>query len=108
MDFMEKNMDNADITIDDFASAVKLGRTVFYNKLKATVGLTPIDFVQEMRIKRAVQLMKTDNFTISEIAYQTGFNDPKYFSRCFKKHLGETPTDYLKKLRAEKETNADS
>ncbi|MBR5963546.1 MAG: response regulator [Bacteroidaceae bacterium] len=108
MAFMEKNMDNADITIDDFASAVKLGRTVFYNKLKATVGLTPIDFVQEMRIKRAVQLMKTDNFTISEIAYQTGFNDPKYFSRCFKKHLGETPTDYLKKLRAEKETNADS
>ena len=98
MAFMERNMDNAELTIDQFASAVNLGRTVFYNKLKATVGLTPVDFVQEMRIKRAVQLMATGNFSISEIAYRTGFNDPKYFSRCFKKHLGETPTDYQRKL----------
>lgn len=97
--FMENNMDNAELTIDQFADALKMGRTVFYNKLKTTLGLTPIDFVQEMRIKRAVQLMKSGDFTIAEIAYQTGFNDPKYFSRSFKKHLGSNPSEYIKSIR---------
>jgi AraC-like DNA-binding protein len=76
-----------------------MGRTVFYNKLKTTLGLTPIDFVQEMRIKRAVQLMKSSDYTIAEIAYQTGFNDPKYFSRSFKKHLGSSPSEYIRSIR---------
>ncbi|HOF92641.1 MAG TPA: response regulator [Bacteroidales bacterium] len=97
--FMEKNMDNAELTIDQFADALNMGRTVFYNKLKTTLGLTPIDFVQEMRIKRAVQLMKSGDFTIAEIAYQTGFNDPKYFSRSFKKHLGSSPSEYIRSIR---------
>ncbi|MDD2559078.1 MAG: response regulator [Bacteroidales bacterium] len=97
--FMENNMDNAELTIDQFADALKMGRTVFYNKLKTTLGLTPIDFVQEMRIKRAVQLMKSGDFTIAEIAYQTGFNDPKYFSRSFKKHLGCNPSEYIRSIR---------
>ena len=96
MAFMEQNMDNAELTIDQFAEAIRMGRTVFYNKLKATLGLTPVDFVQEMRIKRAVQLMNGSGFTVAEIAYRTGFNDPKYFSRCFKKHMGMTPTEYQK------------
>ncbi len=100
MAFMEKNMDNPDMTIDEFANAMRLGRTVFYNKLKSTLGLTPIDFVQEIRIKRAVQLMKTGDLTISEIAYKTGFNDPKYFSRCFKKHVGQSPSDFIKSQNA--------
>jgi AraC-like DNA-binding protein len=99
MAFMEKNMDNAELTIDQFADALNMGRTVFYNKLKTTLGLTPIDFVQEMRIKRAVQLMKSGDFTIVEIAYQTGFNDPKYFSRSFKKHLGSSPSEYIRSIR---------
>ena len=102
MAFIEKNIDNAELTIDEFADAMKMGRTVFYNKIKSTLGLTPIDFVQEMRIKRAVQLMKSSDFTIAEIAYQTGFNDPKYFSRSFKKHMKATPSEYIKKLQADK------
>jgi len=104
MAFIEKNIDNAELTIDQFADAMKMGRTVFYNKIKSTLGLTPIDFVQEMRIKRSVQLMKSGNFTIAEIAYQTGFNDPKYFSRSFKKHMNATPSEYMKKMQAEQDS----
>lgn len=99
MAFMESNMDNAELTIDQFANALRMGRTVFYNKIKSILGLTPIDFVQEMRIKRAVQYMKSSDFTIAEIAYQTGFNDPKYFSRSFKKHMNVTPSEYMKSLK---------
>jgi len=96
MAFMETNMDNAQLTIAEFAEALNLGRSVFTNKLKAILGLTPVEFVQEMRLKRARQLLDTRNFTIMEVAYQTGFNDPKYFSLCFKKYYGMRPSVYLK------------
>jgi len=69
-------------------------RTVFYRKLKSIVGLTPVDFVCEMRIKRAAQLIEKSEYSFSQIAYMTGFNDPKYFSRRFKKIMGVTPTEY--------------
>lgn len=62
--------------------------------LKSIVGLTPVDFVCEMRIKRAAQLIEKSEYSFSQIAYMTGFNDPKYFSRRFKKIMGVTPTEY--------------
>lgn len=98
MAFMEQNMENSDFTIEDFASSLNMGRTTFYNKLKAATGLSPVDFVLEIRIKRAVQLLQSRNFSIAEVAYKTGFNDPKYFSRCFKKFRGESPSVFVKKL----------
>lgn len=100
MSFMEEQMDNTDITIDDFANKLMLSRTVFYRKLKSIVGLTPIDFVCEMRIKRAAQLIEKSEYSFSQIAYMTGFNDPKYFSRRFKKSMGVTPTEYKEKKQA--------
>ena len=48
--------------------------------------------------------MHTGEFTIAEIAYQTGFNDPKYFSRSFKKHTGKTPSEYVKQIKSEKKS----
>ena len=74
-------MDNTDITIDDFANKLMLSRTVFYRKLKSIVGPTPVDFVCEMRIKRAAQLIEKSEYSFFQIAYIIGFNDPKYFSR---------------------------
>ena len=97
MSFMEEQMDNTDITIDDFANKLMLSRTVFYRKLKSIVGLTPVDFVCEMRIKRAAQLIERSEYSFSQIAYMTGFSDPKYFSRRFKKIMGVTPTEYKEK-----------
>lgn len=94
MDFLEKNMDNQELEIEDFASHLCLSRTVFYRKLKSIVGLTPVEFVREIRIKRAVQLIENSDYTFSQIAYMTGFNDPKYFGKCFKKIVGFTPTEY--------------
>lgn len=94
MAYMEEQMDNAELTIDDFANKLLLSRTVFYRKLKSIVGLTPVDFIRDIRIKRAVQLIDSGEFNISQIAYMTGFNDPKYFSKCFKKQIGISPTEY--------------
>ena len=88
---MEEQMDNAELTIDEFAEQLMPSRTIFYRKLKSIVGLTPVDFIREIRIKRAVQLIDSDEYNFSQVAYMTGFNDPKYFSKCFKKVIGITP-----------------
>jgi AraC-like DNA-binding protein len=76
-----------------------MGRTVFYQKLKAIIGLSPVDFIREMRIKRAKQLMESGEYNVSSVAYMTGFNDPKYFSKCFKKQFGMSPSEYGKERK---------
>ena len=98
MEFLEEQMDNSELTIDDFAAHLCLSRSIFYRKLKTIVGVTPVDFVREMRIKRAAQLIESTDYTFSQIAYMTGFTDPKYFSRCFKKVKGVSPSDYKSQL----------
>ena len=99
MEFIEEQMDNAELTIDEFAEHLMLSRTIFYRKLKSIIGLTPVDFIREVRIKRAAQLIDSGEYNFSQVAYMTGFNDPKYFSKCFKKQMGVTPTEYKDKQK---------
>ncbi|MBN1187912.1 MAG: response regulator [Bacteroidales bacterium] len=99
MEYIENNIESSDIKIDDFAKSLSLGRTKFYKKLKSIIGLSPVDFILEMRIKRAIQLMEAEHLTFSEIAYKVGFNEPAYFSKCFKKYTGMTPTEYRDKMK---------
>lgn len=99
MEFIEEQMDNADLTIDEFAEHLMLSRTIFYRKLKSIVGLTPVDFIREVRIKRATQLIDSGEYNFSQVAYMTGFNDPKYFSKCFKKIIGITPSEYKERTK---------
>ena len=94
MAFMETHMDHAELTVDEMASAMDMSRSILYRKLKSIVGLSPIDFIRAIRIKRAMQLIDTGEFTFSQVAYMTGFDDPKYFGKCFKKQLGITPSEY--------------
>ena len=103
MAYMEEQMDNAELTIDEFAEQLMLSRTIFYRKLKSIVGLTPVDFIREIRIKRAVQLIDSDEYNFSQVAYMTGFNDPKYFSMCFKKKFGTSPREYAEQHTSEGE-----
>lgn len=97
MEFMEQQMDNSELTIDAFAEHLMMSRTIFYRKLKSIIGLTPVDFIREIRIKRAVQLIDSGEYNFSQIAYMTGFSDPKYFSKCFKKVMEVTPSEYKEK-----------
>ena len=97
MEFIEEQMDNAELTIDEFAEHLMLSRTIFYRKLKSIIGLTPVDFIREVRIKRAAQLIDSGEYNFSQVAYMTGFNDPKYFSKCFKKVVGITSSEYKEK-----------
>jgi YesN/AraC family two-component response regulator len=94
MDFMEDNISNTELKIEDLADAVNLGRSVFYGKIKSITGMTPVDFVRHIRILRAEELITRSDYSFSQIAYMVGFSDPKYFSKCFKKETGMTPSEY--------------
>ena len=101
LDYMEHNMDNSALTVDDVVSEMALGRTVFFNKLKGLTGLSPVEFIREIRIKRAAQLLRSGQYNVTEITYMVGMNDSRYFAKCFKAAYGMTPTDYRKSLSQE-------
>lgn len=92
--FVDENIGNSDITIDDMASAGATSRSGLNRKMKSTVGMTPLDFLNEARIQKACKLLKENQLHISDIAFLCGFSDPKYFSRCFKKTINITPSEY--------------
>ena len=91
---MEQNMDNGELVVDDLVRELAVSRSVFFKKLKTLTGLAPIEFIKEMRIKRATQLIETGEFNMTQISYMVGINDPRYFSKCFKAQVGMTPTEY--------------
>lgn len=94
MQFIEANMDNVNLKVEQMAEAMNLSRAVFYTKLKTITGLSPIDFLRDIRVKRACQLIDSGNYTMSQIAFMTGFKDPKFFSRTFRKIMECSPTEY--------------
>lgn len=93
-EYIEGHIEDSDLVIDDLASNLCLSRTVFYKKIKTLFGLSPINLVSYMRVAKAIQLVETSDHSLSEIAYLCGFNSSSYFTTCFKKQTGMTPTDY--------------
>ena len=94
MAFIEQRISDEELRIDDMAQAVNMGRTVFYEKIRSLVGMSPQDFLRRLRMQRACQLISRSTMNVSEVAFAVGFTDPKYFSRCFKKETGMSPREY--------------
>jgi AraC-like DNA-binding protein len=98
---MNQQMDNNTLTVDELVEEMNMGRTVFFNKLKNLTGLSPVEFIREMRIKRAAQLLEDRKYNITEVTYMVGMNDSRYFSKCFKNTYGVTPSEYRKQRLGE-------
>jgi DNA-binding response OmpR family regulator len=88
------NISNADFTTDHLASSAGVSRTLLFNKLKALTGLTGSEIILNARMKAAAEYLNSTDFNIAEICYRTGFSDPKYFSKIFRKHFGKNPTEF--------------
>lgn len=97
IELMNEHIDNFDLNIDFLASEMGMSRTVFFNKLKSLTGFSPVEFVREMRIERAADYIRNTSYTVSEISFRVGIEDPRYFSRCFKLKYGMTPSEYRAK-----------
>ncbi len=94
--WLEENVADSEITVDQLASYVGMGRTSMYNKIKGLTGKSPVELIQEFRLEKAMFYLKSGQYSVSETSYKVGFSDPGYFSRSFKKHCGISPNDYIK------------
>lgn len=83
-------------TIDELAKSTSLSKHYFQNLFKQTYGVTPIEYLTTVRIKHAKFMLSHYQYSVSEIAYNTGFNNPYYFSRVFKQHTALSPREYRK------------
>ena len=95
---VNRHLDDPDFDVPQFVDEMATSRTTLHKKLKSLTGLNTTGFVRSIRLKAACRMMdENPNFRISELAYKVGFNDPKYFSICFKKEFGMQPTEYSMK-----------
>ena len=94
MKAIEKNMNNTDYTVDQLASDVALSRSNLYRRTQSMLGITPNDFLRNVRLKHAAHLLSNTDIPINQIALSVGFQSPRYFSQYFNKMFGVTPSEY--------------
>lgn len=94
---MEKNFDNSAYTVEDLARNLTISRVQLYRKVKAILGISVSDHINNMRLDKSKMLLKKSELNISEIAYAVGFSSPNYFSTSFKNKFGVTPKEYKSK-----------
>lgn len=107
-DTLEKNMNNPELTAEDFAAKMSLGRTTFFRKVRGVTGCSPNEYIRILRIKKAAELLLDGSYNVSEVSYQVGFSHPFYFSRCFKEQFGVPPSVYVKNAGKSSEHIEDS
>ncbi len=104
MTYIEDQLAEPGLSVDDICDEIGLSRTQLYRKMKALTGFSIGDIIKEIRLKRAQQLLRDKHFNVNEIAYMTGFSDPDYFRKCFKAKLGISPSEYSKRSAQETST----
>ena len=93
MKFIEEHISDSDINIGDMADATATSRTGLHRKMKSLLGVTPLDFIREARIRKACQMLSAGE-AVNDVAYACGFSNPKYFRKCFKDWTGKTPSEF--------------
>lgn len=96
---LEKIQDE-DFSLNELCSAIGMSRTSLYMKLKNLIDLSPLDFIIHTKLKHSKKLLIQGDLNIKEVAYASGFSNPKYFSTSFKKVYGISPSDFLKGLNS--------
>lgn len=94
-EIVEKNLSDPEFCVSVFTNKMGLSRSIIHTKIKYLTNQTTSEFITFLRLKKAVQIIKSTNKTISEVCYETGFNDYAYFNRRFKKLFGKSPKEYF-------------
>lgn len=93
LNYIKENISNPDLNVESLATQLKLSRSQFYRKIKVLTNQTANEFLRNVRLQKAKQILERDNLSISEVCYKTGFSSPSYFTKCFKSYFGILPTD---------------
>lgn len=98
LEIFNSEMGNSDLSVEALAARMGLERSQFYRKIKALTNYAPVELMRRLRLQHARTLLTTTDKNISEIAYETGFSTPAYFTKCYRDAFGETPTEVRAKL----------
>ncbi len=94
---VEDNISNEEFSVSDVIKTVGISRTMLHVKLKSMLDMSIGDYIRNIRIEKAKELLM-QGYSIADTAYATGFSDPNYFSKCFKKQIGKTPSEFIRDL----------
>ena len=94
---IEEHLEEPGFNVEKLVDELNISRTLFYKKITSITGYKPVELVRLIRLKRSYQLLETGEYNISEVAYMVGFNDIRYFSTCFKKEFGKSPSSLIRK-----------
>ncbi|WP_020530264.1 two-component regulator propeller domain-containing protein [Flexithrix dorotheae] len=97
VDIVEAHMTDFEFNVETLIYEMGVSRSHFYLKIKALTDLSSSEFIRTVRLKRAAQLLENTDLSVKEIIYQTGFNTPSYFTKCFKRQFGVLPSEYPRK-----------
>lgn len=100
MAVVEKNLDNPEFSVQVLVREVGMSQSVFYRRIKSITGQTVVEFIRDVRMKRAAQLLAHTQLRVSEVAFQVGIEDAKYFRKTFQKIYNVSPSEYAKQHRA--------
>jgi len=92
---LEKNLSDPDFNVEELSRRLYMSRTTVYRKIQALSGETPTDFIRYFRLKRAAQLLKSNFGSVTEVAFEVGFNSRAYFTKCFKEKFNQLPSEYV-------------
>lgn len=92
--YIEQRIADPDLSLNDLANAMHLGKTTLSSKVSGITGYPPIKYIRLIRLRHAAKLLKEQTHTVSEVCYMVGFSDPYYFSKCFKQQFGVPPSSY--------------
>ena len=93
---IEEHLASTEFKIEDLYTNIGMGRSTFFDKMKGLTGLSPIGFVKEYRLNKAMNLLQTGEYNVSEVSWMTGFSDAGYFSKCFREKFGQPPSQFVK------------
>jgi YesN/AraC family two-component response regulator len=93
-----KDLSDADLDASRLEAVMAMSRMQLYRRIKTISGMTPAEFIRNVRLQKAAELLETTRLTVSEIFFQTGFNNQSYFFREFKKKYGSSPNDYRRRF----------
>ena len=96
IEVIQENLSSSTFDVIQLADALAMSKSSLYRKTKAIIGLSPVEFIRNVRLKQGVKMLKNKSISVSEVAYTCGFSNPKYFSTCFKEEFGVTPKEFQK------------
>ena len=96
MDLIREKAHEPELSVNDLYETLNMGRSQFFRKVRAISNVSPNKLIQNVRMKLAVEMLATGQYSISEVAYSVGYSDPSYFGKVFKATYGIAPTSYLK------------